>query len=241
MIDEKLKHIAIIMDGNGRWATERGLKRTAGHKEGLSTLEKVAIHAFKSGLKVLSVFAFSVDNFKRSSEEVGYLMDLFVKSFGKTEAKLAKENIKIVFSGSREGALPEDARKTIEIIENRTKDKTGGILNVCLNYCGQDEIVRAAKRYHEDVVSGNVNPDEISRENFFKYLDNDLPPIDILIRTGGDNRVSNFMLYQLYYAEMFFKETYWPDFTEEMLDEIIDNFYGRERRFGRINEEKSAS
>lgn len=241
MIDDKLKHIAIILDGNGRWAQERGMKRSEGHKAGYAALEQIALHAFKKGLKYLSVYAFSVDNFKRSDEEVNYIMTLFIKTFSKEYKRISKENVKIVFSGSKEGQIPKDVCKAMKEIEEKTKDKTAGVLNICFNYGGQEEIIRAAERYHEDLVSGKRKKGELSRDDFFNYLDYNMPPIDILIRTGGEKRLSNFMLYQLNYAEIYFLDTYWPDFKSDMFDEIVDNFYGRDRRFGGNHEEKNIS
>ena len=240
MIDDKLKHIAIIMDGNGRWAEARGKKRSAGHKAGSETLEKIATHAVDIGLKYLSVYAFSTDNFKRSEEEVNYLMDLFIEMFTKNFEKLLDKGIKVVFSGAKEG-LRADVLNAMDDIVERSKNNNKATLNVCLNYGGREEIIRAAERYHDDLVSGKVKKGEINRDTFTRYLDNDLPPIDILIRTGKEKRVSNFMLYELYYAEMYFLDTLFPDFTPEMLDDIIADFYGVERRFGGINYEKSSS
>ena len=239
MIDEKLKHVAIIMDGNGRWAEARGKKRSAGHKAGSDALEKIALHAVDIGLKYLSVYAFSTDNFKRSEEEVNYLMNLFIEMFSKNYKKLLEKGVKVVFSGAREG-LRSDVLEAMDDIVEKSKNNTNATLNVCLNYGGREEIIRAAERYHDDLGSGKVKKGDIDRDSFSRYLDNDLPPIDILIRTGREKRVSNFMLYQLYYAEMYFVDTLFPDFTPEMLDDIIANFYGVERRFGGINYEKSA-
>ncbi len=239
MIDDKLKHIAIIMDGNGRWAEARGKKRSAGHKAGSDALEKLALHAVDIDLKYLSVYAFSTDNFKRSKEEVNYLMDLFIEMFSKNYKKMLEKGVKVVFSGSKEG-LREDVVKAMDDIVTKSQNNTNATLNVCLNYGGREEIIRAAERYHDDLVNGKVKKEEINRDTFTRYLDNDLPPIDILIRTGKEKRVSNFMLYQLYYAEMYFEDTYFPDFTPEMLDNIIADFYGVERRFGGINYEKDS-
>lgn len=239
MVDDKLKHIAIIMDGNGRWAEARGKKRSAGHKAGSEALEELALHAVDIGLKNLSVYAFSTDNFKRSDEEVNYLMNLFVEMFSKNYKRLLEKGIKVVFSGAREG-LPEKVLKAMDEIVKKSKDNTTATLNVCLNYGGREEIIRAAERYHDDLVSGKVKKGEINRDTFGRYLDNDLPPIDILIRTGKERRLSNFMLYELFYAEMYFIETYFPDFTPEMLDGIISEFYGTERKFGAINYAKSS-
>ena len=240
MVDEKLKHLAIIMDGNGRWAKNRGLKRSLGHKEGAKTLENIAIYANEIGIKYLSVYAFSTDNFKRNEEEVGFLMDLFVEMFTKKFKKLLENNIRVVVSGSKEN-LRDDVINAIEEITSKTKDNTGATLNVCLNYGAQEEIIRAAEKYHDDLASGKVNKGEITRDDFYHYLDNELPPVDLLIRTGGEKRLSNFMLYQLTYAEMYFIDTYFPDFNKDKLDEIIDNFFGRDRRFGGINEKKNTN
>ncbi len=238
MVDDKLKHLAIIMDGNGRWAQNKGLKRSLGHKEGSLALEKIAIYASKIGVKYLSVYAFSTDNFKRSDEEVNYLMDLFIEMFTKKYDKLVKENIKIVFSGAEKG-LRDDVIKAMHEITQKTKDNTGGVLNICLNYGSQEEIIRAAERYHEDLINKKVKKEDINRDNFYKYMDNNLPPVDLLIRTGGEKRLSNFLLYQLTYAEMYFIDDYFPDFNPERLEEIINDFYNRDRKFGGINEKKN--
>lgn len=238
MVDDKLKHLAIIMDGNGRWAQNKGLKRSLGHKKGSLALEKIAIYASKIGVKYLSVYAFSTDNFKRSDEEVNYLMDLFIEMFTKKYDKLVKENIKIVFSGAEKG-LRDDVIKAMHEITQKTKDNTGGVLNICLNYGSQEEIIRAAERYHEDLINKKVKKEDINRDNFYKYMDNNLPPVDLLIRTGGEKRLSNFLLYQLTYAEMYFIDDYFPDFNPERLEEIINDFYNRDRKFGGINEKKN--
>ena len=240
MIDDKLKHIAIIMDGNGRWAQSKGLSRSMGHREGAKALEAIALHVRDIGLKYLSVYAFSTDNFKRSQEEVDYLMNLFVEMFNKNYKKLIEKGIKVVFSGSKEN-LRADVVEAIEKIEEESKNNTLATLNVCLNYGSQEEIIRASERYHDDLVSGKITKKEMNRDLFYKYMDNDLPPVDMLIRTGGEKRLSNFMLYQLMYAELYFLDVYFPAFTPEMLDDVIDNFYGRDRRFGGINEKKRDS
>ncbi|NMA50376.1 MAG: di-trans,poly-cis-decaprenylcistransferase [Mollicutes bacterium] len=238
MIDDKLKHLAIIMDGNGRWAQKKGLIRSLGHKEGAKALEKIAIYANKIGIKYLSVYAFSTDNFKRSEAEVTYLMDLFVDTFSKQYSKYEKNNIKVIFSGTEKG-LRKDVIKTMHEIKEKTKDNTGGVLNICLNYGGQEEIIRAAERYHEDLANKRVKKIQINRDNFYQYLDNNLPPVDLMVRTGGEKRLSNFLLYQLTYAELYFIDDYFPDFTPKILEKIIDNFYKRDRKFGGINEKKN--
>lgn len=226
-------HIAIIMDGNGRWATKRGKNRSAGHLEGSKTLEKLALHAIKRGVKVLSVYAFSTDNFKRSKEEVDYLMNLFIKMFKNKMKKIQDEGIKIVFSGRRH-PLREDVLSAMDEIVDKTKNNKNGILNICLNYGGQEEIVDASKKFALDILNKNISMDEIDKISFNKYLYNNLPPVDLLIRTSGEYRISNFMPYQISYAEFYFTDVLFPDFKESELDKAIDSFNHRDRRFGNV-------
>lgn len=226
-------HVAIIMDGNGRWALERGKKRSEGHKAGSITLEKLAKHAKDIGIKVLSVYAFSTDNFKRSEEEVDFLMNLFIKMFNTKLDKLIKDDIKIVFSGRKE-PLRKDVLKSMDYIAEKTKDNKSCILNICLNYGGQEEIVDAALKLHNDLNNKIVTEDEISRDSFYNYLYHNLGPIDLLIRTGKEHRLSNFMLYESSYAEIYFSDTYFPDFLENELNEAILYYQNRDRRFGNI-------
>lgn len=239
-MENNLKHIAIIMDGNGRWAQKRGLSRSMGHKKGAGTLEKLASHINDLNIEYLSVYAFSTDNFKRSKEEVDYLMNLFIEMFNKKFKKLQSKGIKVVFSGDKK-ELREDVVKSMENITKVTENNNGSILNICLNYGSQEEIIRAANRYHDDLINKKISKNDINRDNFYKYMDNDLPPIDLLIRTGGEKRLSNFMLYQLTYAEIFFIDTLFPDFTTKKLDKIIDKFYLKDRRFGGISNEKKTN
>lgn len=226
-------HVAIIMDGNGRWAKERGLARSMGHLEGSKTLEKVGMYILNKGVKVLSVFAFSTENFKRSEEEVNYLMDLFVKMF-KSKCKIfIKNNVKIVFSG-RKVNLREDVINAMKYLEDLTKDNTKGILNICLNYGGQEELIDASRKIAELYKEGNINLEELNKETFYKYLYNDLPPVDFVIRTSGEERISNFMLYQMAYSEFYFTNVYFPDFDEKEFDKAIEVFNKRNRRFGGV-------
>jgi len=234
--DMKPKHVAIIMDGNGRWATKRGLNRSAGHLEGSKTLEKLAMHAIDQGIEVLSVYAFSTDNFKRSKEEVDFLMDLMIKMFTKKFSKLHKKGIRVLISGRRVN-LREDVLKAIDDVQEMTKDNKAGILNICLNYGGQEEIIDGAIRLAEDIKAG-LDVSNFKREDFYKYLYHELPPIDLLIRTGGEERLSNFMLYQSSYSEFYFTKTWFPDFNEEEFDKAICAFVNRDRRFGGIKEQK---
>lgn len=232
---EKLKipyHVGIILDGNGRWATERGLKRSEGHKAGFETLKILSKHVFTRGVKVLSVFAFSTENFNRTKDEVDYLMNLFLKGFKSSIKEFNKNNIKVVFSGRKE-PLSDKVYKSMKSLEKETLNNTGGILNICLNYGGQTEIVDTTKKLINDVLDGKLKIEDITPEIFMKNLYNDLPPIDFLIRTSGEIRVSNFMLFSLAYAEMYFPLTYFPDFKEDEFDMALEEYTKRDRRFGK--------
>ncbi len=228
-------HIGIIMDGNGRWAKNKGKKRSYGHLMGSKTLKKIAPYIFKKGVRILSVFAFSTENFKRSSEEVNYLMNLFIKMFTTDFNVIMDLGIKIVFSKCESG-LPNELEKLIKEMENKTKNNNNGIFNICINYSGRREIVDSVKKICFDVEKNKLNINDISEEIFQKYLYNDLEPIDLLIRTSGEYRISNFMLWQLSYAEMYFPNVYFPDFNEKEFDKAIVYYNNRDRRFGGINE-----
>lgn len=232
---EKLKipyHVGIILDGNGRWATERGLKRSEGHKAGFETLKILSKHVFTRGVKVLSVFAFSTENFNRTKDEVDYLMNLFLKGFKSSIKEFNKNNIKVVFSGRKE-PLSDKVYESMKSLEKETLNNTGGILNICLNYGGQTEIVDTTKKLINDVLDGKLKTEDITPEIFMKNLYNDLPPMDFLIRTSGEIRVSNFMLFSLAYAEMYFPHTYFPDFKEDEFDKALEEYTKRDRRFGK--------
>ena len=232
---EKLKipyHVGIILDGNGRWATERGLKRSEGHKAGFETLKILSKHVFTRGVKVLSVFAFSTENFNRTKDEVDYLMNLFLKGFKSSIKEFNKNNIKVVFSGRKE-PLSDKVYESMKSLEKETLNNTGGILNICLNYGGQTEIVDTTKKLINDVLDDKLKTEDITPEIFMKNLYNDLPPMDFLIRTSGEIRVSNFMLFSLAYAEMYFPLTYFPDFKEDEFDKALEEYTKRDRRFGK--------
>ena len=228
-------HVAIIMDGNGRWATEKGLVRTEGHKKGAETLEDIALYILSSGTKYLSVYAFSTDNFKRPEKEVTFLMNLFVKMFTTKMKKIIDKGIKVIFSGRKEN-LRDDVLNAMEMITNKSKDNKNGVLNICLNYGSQEEIVDASKKIVEDVNNGKLDINSLDKELFYKYLYQDLPPIDLMIRTSGEQRLSNFMLYQLTYSELYFTNTYFPDFNSEEYDKALDFYINRDRRFGKIKD-----
>ena len=222
-------HVAIILDGNGRWAKNRGLKRSIGHKAGFDNLKKLSKYIFKKGVKILSVYAFSTENFKREQAEVDYLMDLLVSKFKTLVNK--KDNVKIVFSGSRDN-LREDVIEAINEIEEFTKENDGHIFNICFNYGGRLDIINATKNIVNDVQNGLLNINELDEELYKKYLFNGIPDIDLLIRTSGELRISNFMLYQLSYAEMYFPQVLFPDFDSKEFDKAIEVYNKRDRRFG---------
>ena len=226
-------HVAIIMDGNGRWAVNRGLKRTKGHQKGAEVLKKISEYVYDKGIKVLSVFAFSTENWKRDKEEIDYLMDLFIKAFKENFDAVKKKGVKVVFSGVKT-RLSDKVLAQMKRMTDETKDNKNGVFNICLNYGGQDEIVEATKKICKDVSDGNLNIDDINSKMYNKYLFNDLPPIDLMIRTSGEYRISNFMLWQLAFSELYFTDTLWPDFTNEDLDEAIESFNNRDRRFGAV-------
>lgn len=225
------KHVAIILDGNGRWAKARGLTRSMGHKEGFENLTDLSEYIFNQGIEVLSVYAFSTENFKRDKDEVDYLMNLFVIAFEKYGARLNKSGIKVVFSGRRE-PLPEKVLKTIDKVTNLTKDNTKAIFNICVNYGGQYEILDAIKNINKDVIDGIISNDEITIDTIYKYMYQDLPPVDFMIRTSGEQRLSNFLLFQNAYAEFYFPETYFPAFDKKEFDKAIEVYNSRDRRFG---------
>lgn len=224
-------HVGIILDGNRRWAKERGLKSKDGHKAGFETLKRISKYIFKKGVKVLSVFAFSTENFKRSEEEVNYLMNLFLKGFKSSIKEFNENNIKVVFSGRKE-PLSDKVYKSMKELESKTSKNNGGILNICLNYGGQAEIVDTTKKIVNEALNGNIKIDDINEELFRDNLYNSLPYMDLLIRTSGEIRVSNFMLYSLAYAEMYFPDTYFPDFKEKEFDKAMEVYNKRDRRMG---------
>ena len=219
-------HVAIIMDGNGRWATRQGLKRTQGHLAGYKRLKKTALYILAKGVNYLSVFAFSTENFNRSKEEVNYLMNLFVKAFKKEKTFFKKNNVKVLFSGRKE-PLSDEVWNVMKDMEEYTKDCTGGVFNICINYGGQSEIVDASLKIAKQYKDGNIELKDINTESFYKYLYNDLPPVDLLIRTSGEIRISNYMLYSISYAEIYFTDTCFPDFDEDEFDKALLDYQSR--------------
>ena len=229
-----LKHIAIIMDGNGRWAKKRNLPRTMGHKKGVEKVREIAIYANKLGLKCLTLYAFSTENWKRPESEVNYLMSLPKIFFNSYLKELMENNIQIRMIGDLE-PIPFEAKQIFKEAISKTSKNTGMILNFALNYGGQNEIVRACKKYALDYKNALVS--DLNEESFKSYLYTcDLPEVDLMIRTSKEQRISNFLLYQLAYSEFIFMDKLWPDFESADLDLAIAEYNHRNRRFGDIDE-----
>ena len=220
-------HVAIIVDGNGRWAEERGLSRLRGHDAGFDNLRELVRYVMSRGIKVLSLYVFSTENFKRAKEEVGHLMDLFVLMYKKELKTFMQENIKVVFSG-RDDPLPKSVIKARDELVEATKNNTGGIVNFCMNYGGRAEIMDAVKK----IVHSGADVNNLTDDDFRHYLYQDLPDIDLMIRTSGELRLSNFLLWQNSYAEFYFPKMKFPDFHAAEFDQAIIEYTSRDRRFG---------
>ncbi|MGA9174372.1 MAG: isoprenyl transferase [Thermoactinomyces sp.] len=228
------EHVAIITDGNGRWAKKRGLPRTAGHAAGMKRVREVIREADALGIKVLTFYSFSTENWKRPQEEVEYLMKLPIE-FLKTDLKeLIERNVKVQMLGEK-SKTPSQTQRALIQFEEETKNNTGLILNFAINYGSRDEILRAVKNIIDDVQNGHIDKEQISEETMNQYLlTKGLPDPDLVIRTSGEIRVSNFLLWQLAYSELLFTDTLWPDFTAEHFYQAIAEFQRRSRRFGAV-------
>lgn len=228
------KHIAIIMDGNGRWAKKRFLPRTAGHREGVERVSEIVEAACDLNVQCLSLYAFSTENWKRPKEEIDALMNLLILYINRELDRIHKNNIKMRVMGDI-SKLPKNVAEKVQMAIEKTKDNTGMVLNIGLNYGGRDEIVRAVKNILADVKRGKLKEEDINSDMFSKYLyTSELPDPDLLIRPSGELRLSNFMLYQVAYTEFWFSEIYWPDFKPKNLYEAIIDYQKRDRRFGGI-------
>jgi len=228
------KHIAIILDGNGRWAKKKGMPRNYGHAQGSKNVEHICEDAYKLGVKYLTVYAFSTENWKRPQDEVDALMNL-LRNYMKTCLKTAEKNRMRVRVLGDKTALDEDIRNRIAELEEATKNNDGLNFQIALNYGSRDEMIRAMKRMSADVKEGNVNINEINESLFESYLDtHDIPDPDLMIRTSGEQRLSNYLLWQLAYSEFYFTDVLWPDFTKEDLVKAIEYYNGRDRRFGGV-------
>ncbi len=225
-------HVAIIMDGNGRWAKKRGLPRTAGHAQGAKVVEQILEDAEHMGVRYLTVYAFSTENWSRPDSEVKTLMNL-LRTYMKTSlAKCAKNNVRIRVIGDKSG-LDEDLQKSIANLEESTKDNTGIGFQIAINYGARDEMRRAVTRLAQKAAEGELRPEDITEQVISEELDTaGIPDPDLLIRTCGEQRLSNFLMWQLSYSEMYFTEAAWPDFNKEELEKAIDAYNHRERRYG---------
>ena len=226
-------HVGIIMDGNGRWAVKHGMIRSLGHKKGADNLKSLVQYVFTKGVKCLSVYAFSTENFKRDKEEVDYLMNLIIKFFNKEKNTFVKNKIKVLVSGSKDN-LRSDVIAAIEGIEEATKDFTDKVFNVCFNYGGRLEIVDTLKKIIDKVQNNELDISSIDENLVSSYMYKDLPDLDFVIRTSGELRTSNFMLWQSSYAEYYFPETLFPDFDEKEFDIALEEYSKRKRRFGGV-------
>ena len=229
------RHIAIVMDGNGRWAKAQGRSRSAGHEAGARTLKRIVRAASNMGVEVLTVYAFSTENWKRPHREVDFLLNLFDSFLAKEISEIHAQNVRMRFLGRRDRFTDRFLRR-MEDTEERTGHNTGMRFNLAANYGSQDEILRAVRSIAQRVAAGEITPEEIDETFFSNALDTaGDPPVDLFIRTSGDLRLSNFLLWQSAYAELYFTETHWPDFTPEELSRAIEDFAGRSRRFGGLD------
>ena len=230
------RHVAIIMDGNGRWAKAHGLPRSLGHRAGVDRLRGIIRLSSDIGVKALTLYAFSTENWKRPKDEVGVLMNLLIEYFNKEIDELNENNVRIKALGDI-SFFPDKVREAIESAMARTRENTGLKLNIALNYGSRAEILRAANESAKAIA--NSGAEEITEELFTSFLYTaDSPELDLLIRTSGEQRISNFLLWQLSYAELLFTDTYWPDYTDERYIEALRTFAARSRRFGGLEESK---
>ena len=240
MMDENLKipdHVAIILDGNGRWAKKRGMPRNYGHTQGAKTVEVICEEAYRMGISYLTVYAFSTENWNRPKAEVQALMALLVTAIHRETPDLMKNNVRLHAIGDLL-RLDEDVRKTLNDCIEQTSVNTGTTLILALSYSSRWELLNASKLLAKDICEKRISPDDITEDSFSQYLTTKgIPDPDLLIRTGGEKRISNFLLWQLSYAELYFTNVYWPDFRENELYEAILYYQQRERRFGKTSEQ----
>jgi undecaprenyl diphosphate synthase len=228
------RHIALIMDGNGRWAKQRGLPRTAGHKAGIDRVREIIKAASDLGVKVVTLFAFSNENWSRPKSEVSLLMRALNSFLDREIRELMKNNVRLMVIG-RDKPIPDYLLKKLAKAKEKTKENTGLIFVLALNYGARQEMVDAIKRYARAAIEGKADPDDLDQEIFSDYLYTaGLPDPDLLVRTSGEMRISNFLLWQLSYAELYFPEKFWPDFGKDDLENAIEVYQKRDRRFGRI-------
>lgn len=238
ILNKPINHIAFIMDGNGRWANARGLPRYKGHKEACNRIIEVFSYCKEYDIKVMSFYAFSTENWKRPKAEINHLFHYLEVFFEKEMPTLMRDGVKVMVSGDL-SRLPLKTQNTcLEAIE-KTKDNKNYVFNICLNYGGRDEIVRATKLIYKDAANGKIDIDKLDNDVFSKYLYTlDLPDVDLMVRTSGEERLSNFLLWQCAYAEFVFPKVHWPDFKKEAFLDCLKEYNNRNRRFGGLNDEK---
>jgi undecaprenyl diphosphate synthase len=230
-------HVVIVMDGNGRWASQRSLPRHAGHKKGVEATRQIIQQCAKKGIAALTLFAFSSENWRRPKTEVSLLMELFITSLRREIKSLHKSQVRLRFIGDV-SAFPDKLQKQIAESELLTSQNSGLNLNIAANYGGRWDIAAAARQLAEKVQAGEIAPADISPELFSSFVSlSELPEPDLFIRTGGEQRISNFLLWQLAYTELYFAECLWPDFDEVAFEQALEVFEGRQRRFGRTGEQ----
>lgn len=223
-------HVAIILDGNGRWAQQKNMPRTFGHKNGAENVVDIAIHAKKRGIKYLTLYAFSTENWKRPKKEVDYLMKLLIKFVNDKIDQLMEEDCKLNFLGDL-SAIPDQTRQAVELALDKTKDNKSLFINIALNYGGRNELVHAFK----NIISQGYKAEDIDEKLISENLyTKDIPDPDLLIRPGGELRISNFLIYQIAYSELYFTDKLWPDFSYEDFDKAIEEYSRRNRRFGDV-------
>ncbi len=231
------RHIAIIMDGNGRWAKERNLPRVAGHHEGINSVREVVRACGEIGVETLTLYTFSVENWNRPPTEVSALMRLLLHTVQSELKDLMKNNVKLAVLGDLDD-IPEEPKAGILDAIGRTEKNTGLKLNLALNYGGRQEIIEAITKLYREIEAGKYSIEDLDEEIFSQYLyTSDLPDPDLLIRTSGESRISNFLLWQIAYTEMYITSVFWPDFREEELYKAVQDFQSRERRFGKVSEQ----
>lgn len=231
------RHVAIVMDGNGRWAQRRKLPRRAGHPAGVESVKEIIEVAIARGIKILTLFAFSSENWKRPQSEVNLIMDLFMRALQREAKKLHRNNVHLRIIGDR-SAFSEKLQQRINQVEELTEGNSGLMLQIAANYGGRWDVTEAAKALARQAVSGELDVESITEESLSSQLSfADLPDPDLFIRTGGEQRISNFLLWQSAYSEFYFSELLWPDFREQAFDQALQAYAGRQRRFGRTGEQ----
>lgn len=233
-LDKVPRHIAIIMDGNGRWAKSRFMPRTYGHKAGVETIRKVVKECSRLGVKYLTLYAFSTENWKRPKDEVSALMGLLVKYLRSELEELHRNNVKILTIGDI-SKLPDACIEELDRAKKETKDNTGLVMSLALNYGGRNDLVNAVRNISQEVLDGKISPDDIVDDTIASHLStNESPDPDLVVRTSGEQRLSNFLLWELAYSEFYFTDIHWPDFDEKELQKAIYAYQSRDRRFGGV-------